>query len=174
MDFTFETVYNQKAMAAMARALRKTIRKKKSRRSHLFGWIVVVLGLLLILPLGGREFTFGLKSAVTLLAVLAIFVVLLWEDQINGYFARKRMLPGTGTASAVFHDEGYHTVTEIGETDWHYDKVAQIAETDDYFVFLFNISHAQLYDKSSIAGGTADEFRRFIEEKTGKAVERIR
>lgn len=36
-EFTFETTYNQKAMTTMARALRKTVRKKHSRRSHIFG-----------------------------------------------------------------------------------------------------------------------------------------
>lgn len=35
MEFVFDTVYNQKAVATMARTLRKTIRKRKSRRSHI-------------------------------------------------------------------------------------------------------------------------------------------
>ena len=35
-NFTFETAYNQKAMTTMARALRKTVRKKHSRRSRIF------------------------------------------------------------------------------------------------------------------------------------------
>ena len=47
MEFVFETSYDQKGLTAMARGLRKTLRKKKSRRSHVFGWAVVVLGLLL-------------------------------------------------------------------------------------------------------------------------------
>ena len=56
MEFTFETVYNQKAVTAMARALRKTLRKKKSRRSHIFGWIILVIAVLLTLPLGDKDF----------------------------------------------------------------------------------------------------------------------
>ena len=43
MKFTFETEYNTKTMSVMAKALRKTIRKKHSRRSHIFGWIVSAL-----------------------------------------------------------------------------------------------------------------------------------
>lgn len=43
MEFTFQTIYNQKELTTMARALRKTLRKKKSRRSHVFGWIAVIL-----------------------------------------------------------------------------------------------------------------------------------
>ena len=49
MEFSFETVYDQKAVTAMAHGLRKTIRKKHSRRSHVFGWFVVALTLLLTL-----------------------------------------------------------------------------------------------------------------------------
>ena len=52
MEFCFETDYTTKALAAMAKALRKTVRKKHSRRSHNFGWIVFFLGLLLALPIG--------------------------------------------------------------------------------------------------------------------------
>ena len=50
MEFVFETDYDSKAMTAMARGLRKTVRKKHSRRSHIFGWIVIVLALLLSWP----------------------------------------------------------------------------------------------------------------------------
>lgn len=46
MEFTFETIYDQKAMKAMANALRKTVRKKRSRRSHIWGLIVCFWGLL--------------------------------------------------------------------------------------------------------------------------------
>ena len=47
MEFTFVTDYNQKAMTTMARVLRKTIRKKRNLRSHIFGWVVIVLGVFL-------------------------------------------------------------------------------------------------------------------------------
>ena len=42
-----------------------------------------------------------------------------------------------------------------------------------FFVFVFSASHAQLYDKRSLQGGTADEFRRFIEAATGKTVQPV-
>jgi len=41
MEFKFETAYDQKALSAMARGLRKTVRLKKSRRSHIIGWVVM-------------------------------------------------------------------------------------------------------------------------------------
>lgn len=39
MNFTFETEYNQKAIKAMAYLMRKTIRKKKNRRSRRFDFV---------------------------------------------------------------------------------------------------------------------------------------
>lgn len=83
------------------------------------------------------------------------------------------MLPGNKHASSVFGSDGYRTVTEAGETQWHYDRIAALAETDKYFVIVLGENHGQLYDKSSLSGGSTDDFRKFIEEKTGMAVQRI-
>lgn len=170
MEFTFDTQYNAKTMAVMAKALRKTIRKKHSRRSHVVGWIVTVLAVLL-LAAGG--FTLDLRTVITTIAVLAILITLLFEDRINGYVAKKRLLAGTEQAVTVFRENGFLSTTEVGKTEWNYDKILTIAEAGDFFVFIFSASHAQLYDKRSLQGGTADDFRRFIETATGKQVQRI-
>jgi len=43
----------------------------------------------------------------------------------------------------------------------------------DYFVFIFSQSHAQVYNKKSIEGGTIEEFREFMKEVTGKEIESV-
>jgi len=171
MEFTFETQYNAKTMAAMAKALRKTIRKKHSRRSHVVGWIVIALAVLL---LAANDFVFDFRTVVTMVVVLALLITLLFEDRINGFVAKKRLLAGTETAVTLFRENGFLSTTEVGKTEWNYDKILTIAETGDFFVFIFSVSHAQLYDKRSLRGGTADDFRRFIEAATGKQVQRIK
>ena len=95
MEFKFETAYNQEAITIMAKALRKTVRKKRSKRSHIFGLIVVVLAILLTLPIGDKEFVLDFRTIITWLVSAILLFVLLFEDKINGYVARKRMLPGT-------------------------------------------------------------------------------
>ena len=107
MKYTFETLYNQEALTIMAKCLRKTVRRKKSKRSHFLG---------------------------------------------------------TEIATAFISE------TAIGKSEFSYDKVAQIAETERYFVFIFSENHAQVYDKVSISGGTVDEFREFISKVTNKTV----
>lgn len=174
MEFTFETVYNQKAVTTMARTLRKTLRKKRSRRSHIFGWIVLVIAVILTLPLGEKEFAINFKTIITWIAASAILVALLFEDRMNGYVARKRMLAGMDRATTAFNDESYITTTSIGKTEFPYDRnIDLLAETKDYFVFVFDKSHAQVYDKHALAGGTLEEFRKFISEKTGKEIAHV-
>ena len=170
MEFTFETSYNQKALTTMAKALRKTIRKKRSRRSHILGWVVMIMGALLAVNSLRSGVVFNAKNIVTWLAILAILIVFIWEDALNGYIASKRMLKGTEKATSIFTEEGFASITEIGKSEWNYDKVMLVGDTKDYFVFIYSANHAQVYDKSSISGGTAEEFCRFIEEKTGKNV----
>ena len=173
MEFTFETTYNQKALTAMAKGLRKTVRKKRSRRSHIFGWAVVILSILLMCGTEGGM-TFSFRSVVTWIAIIAIAAVTVFEDALNGFIAGKRMLRGTVQSTAVFQEDGYQTVTEVGKSVWIYSTVQAVAETKDYFVLAFSANHAQVYDKSSICGGTVEEFCGFIAEKTGKAVQRIK
>ena len=173
MEFKFETLYDQKALTAMARALRKTVRKKHSRKSYIFGWIVVALALFLAFRPGEDGFVWDLRVIVTVVAAIVMISALFWEDKLNGYFAGKRALPGTNEATSTFTEDGYSSVTEIGKTEWTYEKITALAETDNYFVFVFSVSHAQLYDKRTITGGTEDDFRQFIEQKTGKKLEKV-
>ena len=43
MEFTCHTKYDQKAMTAMARAVRKTVRAKRSRMVRVWAWIIIAL-----------------------------------------------------------------------------------------------------------------------------------
>ncbi len=174
MEFVFETTYNQKALTTMAKGVRKTARKKRTKRSHIFGWIVIALAVFLALAdiKDGIEFT--ANRVITLLAALIILIVLLFEDKINGYVARKRMLPGTEKSKVTFIEEGFYSETEVGKSEWNYDRILILAETKDYFIFIFSSSHAQVYDKNNLFGGTVDEFRKFICERTGKSMTSIK
>ncbi len=173
MEFKCETAYNQEAITIMAKALRKTARKTRSRRSHIFGIIVVMFALLLTLPLGDKEFVLDFRTIITWLVAAILLFTLIFEDKINGYVARKRMLPGLEKATVTFHADGYHSETEIGSSDFMYSTIMLLAETADYFVFIFSQSHAQVYLKNSITGGTIEEFREFLTNVTGKEIENI-
>ena len=173
MEFKCETAYNQEAISAMAKAIRKTARRKRSKRSHIFGVIVIILALLLTLPIGDKEFVLDFRTIITWIAAAIILFTLIFEDKINGYVARKRMLPGLEKAIVTFKEDGYHSETEIGSSDFKYNTIALLAETTEYFVFIFSQSHAQIYSKKSITGGTVEEFRAFIINATGKEIQKV-
>ena len=75
MEFKFETAYNQEAITVMAKALRKTVRKKRSHRSHIFGVLVIILALLLTLPLGVKHL-FLISKQLSLVLLRQFFVSL--------------------------------------------------------------------------------------------------
>lgn len=168
MEFTFKTECNEKALTVMAKALRKTVRKKKSRRTHILGWTLTVIGVMMMLT--GET---GLYRGINAAAVIVMCLGMLFEDRINGFFAKKRMLPGTEKAVTVFSETGYVTETAAGKTEWSYDRIVEVAETKEYFVFLLSMNHGQMYDKGSVQGGSVEEFRRFLEKATGKPVRSV-
>lgn len=174
MEFIFETNYDKRTLSIMAEALRKTIRKKRNKRTHIMGWIIVLLAILISIPSKGEEFVIDVNTIITWTVVAIMILVLIFEDRINGYIARKRMLTGTEKATTTFKEESYSSETKIGKSEFYYKNIKEIAETEDYFVFVFDQSHAQIYDKKSISGGTVDEFREFIARKTEKEVKKIK
>ena len=173
MEFKCETAYNQEAITIMAKAIRKTARKKRSRRSHVFGVIAIILALLLTLPFGDKAFVLDFRTIITWFVAAILLFTLIFEDKINGYVARKRMLPGLTKANVTFNKDGYHSETEVGSSDFKYSAILLLAETKDYFVFVFSQNHAQIYSKKSITGGTIEEFREFITNVTGKEIQRV-
>lgn len=174
MEFTVETVYDQKAVTAMARGLRKTIRKKHSRRSHVFGWLVIALVLLLTLPRNGEPLAIEGRTILTWAVGVILLVTLLFEDKINAWFARRRMMKGTDRAVSTFTEGGYCSETAAGKTEWRYENIAHLAEDANYFIFVFDQRYAQVHAKQGMGGGTVEEFRDFIVRMTGKEIQHIR
>ena len=175
MEFHFTTVYDHACMTAMAKALRKTVRRKRSRRTSIFGWALVafvIVALWLPIVTGRRSADFG--DWISLCSVAMVAFVLLREDSLNAFLAAKRMLPSSRKAEATFTDSGYRNVTEAAVTEWSYENIplAAICDVGDYVVFALNKTFAQAYDKRTLTGGSIEEFYSFIEEKTGKTVEK--
>ena len=111
---------------------------------------------------------------IAVLALLVVILVSLFEDRLNAWFARKRLLPGTEHAAATFEEDGYVSATGVTESRFSYAQIVAVAETERYFVFALSSHHTQAYDKRTIRGGSVEDFRAFIAEKTGKPVEEIK
>lgn len=167
MEFKFVMHYDQKAITAMVKGLRKTVRKKQDRRSRIFAMILIALTLLLTFFPSDDGFQLEARTILNIAICIILILVLLFQDQINALIAKKRSVPGVDTTTVTFREDGYYSETAVGNTEWGYGKITALAESPDYFIFIIGNNHGQVYDKSSIVGGTADEFRVFIEEKMG-------
>ena len=100
MGIQFETDYNMETLTAMAKGLRKTVRKKRSRRVHIFAAVVLVLGLLTILATVSGGEPFGASGVVTLLALL---VLILAAGAVVRYLTRNEKAPAAGHGARRRH-----------------------------------------------------------------------
>ncbi len=173
MEFIFDTLYDKKGLSIMAKALRKTTRKKKSRHSHILGILIIICAILLSLPGKNEEFTITINFVVTWAVIIIMVLALIFEDKLNGSIAKNRMLPGTERSVTTFKENVYISETNAGKTEFYYSNIDAIAESAEYFVFIFNKNHAQLYDKNSLTNGTVESFRKFIIERTQKEIQAI-
>ena len=169
MEFTCHTTYNRKTLAAMARAVRKTVRAKRSRLVRLYAWVII--GLLLV----SLWLTWGeIWQTVVHCMVIAALLLIHWkEDALNGYFAKRKALPGTDAADTTFYPDYYLVKTAAAESKWQYDKILALARTREHLVFVMGKNYALAMEKATLKGGSFSEFCRFLEEKTGQKVQNI-
>ena len=169
MEFTCHTTYDQTALTAMARAVRKTVRAERSRIVRYYGWIVLGLLAVALWLSWGTPWRMALSCM-----VIAVLLLVHWkEDAINGYVAKRKALPGTDAADTTFYPDQYLVKTAAAETRWQYDKILALAETREYIVLVMGMNHAMAIEKTALEGGSIPEFCRFLEEKSGHKIQNI-
>lgn len=173
MEFNVHTNYDRRAMTAMSRAMRKTVRKKRNRLTRLWAGAVLLLSILCLLPLDGT-FTWSGSTIVNGLVALLMLVTLTLEDPIDGWFAHRCLLPGAEEVDATFTQDCYRTKSSISTTKWDYGTICAIVESPRYFVLILSKRHAQIYDKSALTGGSSEQLRTLLETMTGKHVVRLK
>lgn len=174
MEFRFETDYNLETLTAMAKGLRKTVRRKRNRRTRIFAGIVLVIGLVSsALSIASKE-PLRARNLLVLLAMLCVIYASLQEDRLNARAAKRRLLPGTEHAGCVFGEDGYTIKTSVTESRFSYAQIRAVAELPRYLVLALSNNQAQVFDKESLSGGTIEEFRAFLADKTGKPVQQIK
>ncbi|MGO5115970.1 YcxB family protein [Candidatus Avoscillospira sp. LCP25S3_F1] len=169
MEFTCHTTYNQKALTVMARAVRKTVRAERSRTVRYYGWIIAGLLAVSLWLSWGTPWQMVLSCVV----ITALLLVHWKEDAINGYFAKRKALPGTDFADTRFCPDHYLVKTAAAESKWQYDKILALAETREYIVLVLGMHHTMALEKAALKGGSLPQFCRFLEEKTGHKMQNI-
>ena len=87
-----------------------------------------------------------------------------------GFFARRMAEPGTESVTLSFSPEGYTVEDGKTVTQWSYEKVLALAETGEYIILALGRRQGQICEKAGLQGGTLEEFRTFLVEKTQKEI----
>lgn len=167
MEFTCHTKYDQKALTAMARAVRKTVRAKRSRMVRIWAWIIIALLAVSLWLSWGNVW----QTAANCIVIAALLVIGWKEDALNAFFAKRKALPGTDAADTSFYPDHFLVKTAAAESRWQYDKILALAETGAYLVFVMGKNHALAFEKAALVGGSLPEFRRFLEEQSGQKIQ---
>lgn len=169
MEFTFEMNYDQKAMTAMARAIRSGLQEEQDKKSRIIGWIFVVLAAVILLSAGKT----GWMQISGGCVVAGFAAYLIWQDQVNGALALWKLPAKMRKGEWLFREDGYYSNTEIGESDYSYENIFIMVESCGYMILVFHEGKAHIIDLSTIQGGTADEFRRLLRRKTNLTIQQV-
>ena len=174
MTFEIHSDITNRSMTAAARAMRKVMRRKRSILWAVFGWSVFLFNALLLIPFDGEPFTLDASTVMSLLVEVMLMSVLLFQDRFNGMIARKNALAGTKDYHLAFGEDSYTVVTEVTTSTFRYELIDAMAESQDYIILLMKKRYAQPLDKRTLTGGTVEELKRFLEEKTGKTFRHVK
>lgn len=169
MEFTCRAACDQKALTARSRALRKTVRAEQNFLVRHRGWQVIALLAVGLWLSWGTAWQMALTCAV-------IFGLLLvhWKgDAIDAYAAKRWGYRSRDFDDAAFCPDHFLVKTAAAESRWQYDKILALAETGSYLVLVVGKDHALAMEKATLAGGSLPEFRRFLEDKSGRTIQNI-
>lgn len=159
-------------MTALARVTRKILRRGRNGPVRLLAWFVVLLESFLtaVYIRGGQS---GWLTNVLLAAIM--LAAILGEDWANGLVGLRNLPASRREVNTAFEDgRCYVCRTQAGEEWWPYQQIMAVAETRDYFVLILDRRRGQVFDKKGLSCGTPEEFRSFIQKKTGQKPQFVR
>ena len=115
---------------------------------------------------GGAGLLYGLLGA--LMLVWALFL-----NEIRAWLVGRFVMKGIARHTARFTDEGYVIANQRGEQSFDYSSVQALCEDGRYFFLMLSRQQGNLFDKQGFHTGTADQFRAFLERKTGQTMKKL-
>ena len=166
-----QTTLDRKAMTTLARITRRTLRRGRNGPVRMLAWFVVVLETFLtwVYIRGGQG-----GWPVNMLLAVIMLACILTEDQVNGMVSLRQILPASREVNATFQENHYIHRTQGAETWWSYRQIKAIGEDKDYFAFVLDKNHGQIYAKEGFEWGSPDEFREFIQRRTGLKIRKVK
>ena len=153
-----QTTIDHRAMTALARMTRKTMRRGRNGPVRVLAWFAVLLE--------------GYLTAIYLRAGVGGWHV----NALLGGIGLRRTPPDSREVNTAFQEKEscYICRAQSGERWWLYSQVAAAVETKDYFALLLDRKQGQVFDKRGLTWGTMEELRELIRKKTGLKIQHVR
>lgn len=165
-----QTTIDQKSMTALAKITRRTFRRGRSGPVRMFAWFVTVAELFLT-AVYIRAGVGGWGTNMLLAGIMLSCI--LCEDYVNGAVGLRQISLASRTVNTTFKEDGYVHRTRSGESWRPYNQIKYISESEDYFALFQDKTHGQIYDKRGFTWGSSEEFREFIQRKTGLKIQTV-
>lgn len=175
MEFQVHTIYDSATVRELQDLINgagKERRKKTVRRNVLALGVVCLAGAAVSAVAAGNDVLaiVLLLAGILLLSIGAVFPAYLTvrqdrEDRKNG----KRQAQ---ESDVCFSEDGFLIRNRRGERNYTYQSCLQLLEGPRHFVIMLGDTRAVALDKDGFLAGDPEEFRAFLEERTGKRWER--
>ncbi len=174
--FENTTKYDQATLYAFTDVYSRTVRRTRYRLHRavllIAGGICTVEGLFLLLVWRPRDFSSMVLLGVVLVVGPCGVFKGLFLRRFMARRTRKNMLH-VGECHYVFTEDGFQAEQPGVSSTYRYDRIYKACEAPGYFVLFLDKEHGTVVDMGGFTQGTADGFRAFLEEKTGKPVEYV-
>lgn len=176
IKFRCVTTYDLPTLYTLSKIGAAVKSRWKSLAWRLVGLVIAAymlfMGTLSLFSLSGMEI-FGV---IYLLCGAAAGIWSLFLYRIRAWYVRRFFMNGTQKQTFLFDEEGFEIAVEGAEKRIRdeYGEVLRLVETGDYFLLFLEKNVAHILPKGTLTGGTPEEFRKFLEEKSGRAAEEMR
>jgi hypothetical protein len=173
MYFHVETTYTKEMIAELYKVASVTTQKKLNRFPEMFfrigGIVLIASGVALLFMHGnarqiGIAFVAGVFALCYHMIVQKMIINSMWKNAPKDRLSNK----------FDFDDEKMHCDDGKDALDIPYGGILAVYETDGIFFVFPSKNQSHILPKDAFKTGSPDDFRGFIEEKTGKKVEHIK
>ena len=166
-EYTFDSLVELQRIVCKYMAPQQTVRKKVV---HLV-WGICCLGM------GAYMVTHGYNAILAMLLIIPGVISMLqyvFFYQMLAWNATRRMKEEQSVNEFLF--DSAHIVARQGKDSsvYAYGKCVRILETENSFYFIMEDGQGLMLDKSNLKGGSVDELRTLLENKSGKTAEKVK
>ena len=167
------TEYDFDRMMELQRVVAKVLSPKQTgaKRLSYFLWSMLGLGVgAYLIARGGNAYISSaciLMGLILLIRVYFFFHLMAWRAT--------RMMKKADSVYE-FQFESDHILAWQGQKSakYPYEQCAKLLETGKSFYFLMENGQGLMMDKAGLKGGSVEELRRLLEQKTGKPAENVK